>query len=56
MRETADCDTANPEPVLYGRVSSGAQSDSVRSVKNATIALATEAYKLRLNVRALESK
>ena len=49
-REKANCDTASPELVLYGRVSSGAQSDSVRSVKNETAAIATEACKLRLNV------
>ena len=52
----SDCDTASPELALYGRVPGEAQSDSVRSVKNETIPIATEACKLRLDVRALEPK
>ena len=56
VRKRADCETASGELVLYDKMLWGVEFDRARNVKNKTIAIATEACKLRLNVRVLESK
>ena len=55
-RETANCKTASGELVLYGEVPWGLAIDSVRSVRNETIAIAIETCTLKLEVAALESE
>ena len=41
---------------VYGDVLWGVESDSARSTRNEMIAVATEAYRLRLKVPLLKSK
>ena len=53
-RETANCETASVELVLYSKVPWGLAFDRVRSVINRTIAIATEMCRFKLEVPALE--
>ena len=55
-RETANCETASAESVLYGQVPWGLAFDRVRSVRNETIVIAIEMCRFKLEVLALESE
>ena len=53
-RETANCETASGQLVLYGKVLWGLAFDRVRSVINGTIVIATKTCGFKLEVPALE--